>query len=199
MRVEELARLWKNQGQDLQDEYDEIDKRYPDTGDNASMVMREIERNIAYSRQRALITTTWYEVANMDDQLAKWIIGNCKDYMGEAIKILEILPATSEEMQKVAKDNEFCSSWDELVRRAQTDGVYPYGPGETKEYHDMLAWYRQNVSSNTRYMREFRDKLEAAIKASVAKILEAKAVEESTTEDSTEMDVKVDDQELVSA
>ena len=198
-QIQVLTDLYENESVNLEKIYDEIEKRFT-ANDTTTAVRRETERTIAYQLYKARVTEAWYKIAEVDDPLISWIVANCRDYKDEAIKVLKILPATSEQLQELAKQHNFCTSWDNLVKHAQAAGVYPLADHETVEYFAIIKWFRDNWNSNASYVRQFTEQMDKLIEASVAKAKEldaAKAVAEAATEDAATE--QVDDRELVNA
>jgi len=197
-QVERFVQLFENESDELEKLYDAIDAKYPGN-DSASMSARDVERNIAYRRYRVKRDLAWYELSDIGDPMITWIASNCKEYMTEAAEVLKILPATSAELQKLAKDKSFCTAWDGLVQQAQHAGVYPLGENETREFFDALYWFRNNFGANATYMRQLTEHIQKAVDAGVAKALAVKAAKALAAEDDNAEIDKVDDQELVNA
>ena len=65
----------------------------------------------------------WNALKQCSDPLVSWIVDNCKDYQPEARAVLKALPATVEELDRLAEDENWCQIWDNFRARAAEDGA----------------------------------------------------------------------------
>lgn len=90
---------------------------------------------------------------NSKTSLISWLtdanngVSTSEYYWGHAEQILKILPATQKQIDKVANDGNWCSTWDGLRARALTDGALD-------EY--ITLQYQQNASPWRRLQRNIR-------------------------------------------
>jgi len=83
----------------------------------------------------------WNALKQCSDPLVSWIVDNCKDYQLEARAVLKALPATVEELDRLAEDEGWCHIWDNFRAQAAEDGaiVLPQLPGARE---DLIRWAR---------------------------------------------------------
>jgi len=65
----------------------------------------------------------WNALKACSDPLVSWIVDNCKDHQSQATAVLEALPATVEELDRLAEDENWCQIWDNFRARAAEDGA----------------------------------------------------------------------------
>ena len=65
----------------------------------------------------------WNALKSAADPLVSWIVDNCKDYQSQALEVLKALPATVEELDKLAADEDWCQIWDNFRAQAARDGA----------------------------------------------------------------------------
>lgn len=84
---------------------------------------------------------------NSSDPLVAWIGRHAAvNYPEHSRIILEALPATLEQLEKVAAEHDWCSDWDRYLQRAVSAGVIKESE-KSKEYTEYLTWYRRNYGT----------------------------------------------------
>lgn len=86
-----------------------------------------------------------------------WIVDHCLDNEHEAFLLLQYLPATIDELWKIAKeDHDMCGVFDRYMERATAAGVIKDEdlPVAVREMSAMMNWFRRNFGSG--YMGEMR-------------------------------------------
>lgn len=133
---------------------------------------REVQRGIRESRNRQ-IEAAREALKASDDKLVAFIAGRPMDeYLDHAMIILEALPATREQLEELARANDWCGEWDKFVRMADRAGVLPDAVQRTDEYYaarDKVA----NCFGRGREANEWTKILDAAVAAEVKAALAA--------------------------
>ena len=83
------------------------------------------KRNAAVRQRPEAHNAAWTALAASEDKLVAFIATNCCSNSYEAMKVLEILPATRDELDKLADEYDWCGEWDRLVEMAENAGVMP--------------------------------------------------------------------------
>jgi hypothetical protein len=83
------------------------------------------ERRPIDAAHTAAHEAAWSALKGSSDPLVKWIAENCEEYRGEAGTILKALPATADELDDLAEENEWCTTWNAFRDRAIAAGVLP--------------------------------------------------------------------------
>jgi len=86
-----------------------------------------------YEKQRDILATynarksaAWLALKDTSaDPLVGFIVDNCGEWKDQALLILSALPASVEELCRIADDGEWCSVWDGFLARARNAGVLP--------------------------------------------------------------------------
>lgn len=104
--------------------------KYPDrygNGDEALAQRHAVRegRRLIEDHYIAAAEAAWSALKASSDPLVKWIAENCGDYRSEAATVLEALPATPEELDDLAGEEEWCETWDSFRNRATDAGVLP--------------------------------------------------------------------------
>lgn len=109
----------------------DAEAKYPMRNDwNAgdSRVQRQAFReaqDAAYGARSVAFDTAWGALKQSGDPLVKWIAENAEDYAGEALIVLQALPATLDELDDLAERQDWCGTWTSLKERAIAAGVMP--------------------------------------------------------------------------
>jgi hypothetical protein len=108
---------------------DAAEKKYPKRHDwrgEESAKQRSgfgAEIDAAYEAQRKANSEAWDALKESSDPLVKWIAENCGEYRGEARRVLSALPATIDELDELASENEWCGVWGQFRDNAAEAGV----------------------------------------------------------------------------
>ena len=90
-------------------------------------VYKATERT-AWEVYEATRRTAWEQLLRdvADDPLAAWIVEHAMPtYPDQAIVVLKALPATLDQLDQLAEDNDWCDTWAEQVTAARTAGALP--------------------------------------------------------------------------
>lgn len=82
----------------------------------------------AYAASRVSTNEAWNALKTASDPLVRFIAENCKDYQDEAQRVLKALPATLEELDALAGNENWCSIWNQFRDLAVETGLF----GEVK-------------------------------------------------------------------
>jgi len=83
----------------------------------------------------------WNALKQCSDPLVSWIVDNCKDYQSEARAVLKALPATVEELDRLAEDEDWCHIWDNFRAQAAGDGAIAL-PQLPTAREELIRWAR---------------------------------------------------------
>lgn len=105
----------------------------------------------------------WDILRNSDDELIKWIGQHCESYSDHAKIVLAALPATYDQLQALAQEQEWCGDWDSFLSRAVRAGVIekPKLSPAAQAYAD---WHRRHYGEG-RDAEQMLFKLLAGLKA----------------------------------
>lgn len=99
---------------------------------HAAFADNDVTREASYRAYREACVTrrntrdaAWDELNQSDNALVRFIAENCVSHRDEARLILEALPCTLEEMQRIAERENWCSTWSYLLDDAMAAGVIP--------------------------------------------------------------------------
>lgn len=110
---------------------EEARAKYPNRYDRTTDEGRKQRRayveteSVAYDARTAALDTAWGALKRSSDPLVKWIAENCESYRPEALMILQALPATPEELGRIAEGQEWCGTWESFRDEAIEAGVMP--------------------------------------------------------------------------
>lgn len=76
----------------------------------------------AYSDAR---DAAWETLKGSTEPLVRWIAENCSNCQSEALAVLQALPASMDELNEIAIEQEWCEVWTDFVRLADAAGVLP--------------------------------------------------------------------------
>lgn len=120
------------------------------------------ERNERLQKARTVLQNT------TKDSIARWMMQAIDDsYEGYVKDVLEILPATYEEIEELSVSKDWCSDFDEFVEQAVEDGVIQKPPADydVSEIVDFVT-YEAGGSSSI-----YRRKIQAMVNKIVEKAL----------------------------
>ena len=83
------------------------------------------ERDAVWAQHRVSTNEAWNKLTQSSDPLVRWIAENCKEYQTYALDVLKVLPATVDELDELAQDEDWCNIWDQFRDRAVKAGVIP--------------------------------------------------------------------------
>lgn len=83
------------------------------------------ERNAAYQTRQVATNEAWNRLTQSSDPLVRFIAENCKEYQGYAIQVLKLLPATVDQLDELAENQDWCQIWGQFRDRAVEAGVMP--------------------------------------------------------------------------
>jgi hypothetical protein len=95
-------------------------------------LLREHNEELYAARERAQ-NAAWARLKGSADPLVRWIAEKCEDYRYEATRVLRALPASMDELDALARENDWCGAWDAFRRQAEHAGVLPAQAAETAE------------------------------------------------------------------
>jgi hypothetical protein len=91
---------------------------------------------------RITINTAWNALRQHPDPLVGWIVDNCKDWQAQAQEVLQVLPATFDELSVLAEEQDWCHVWDRFRDQAIDAGVLdapePRDVSDARE--ELLTW-----------------------------------------------------------
>lgn len=91
-------------------------------------------QDAAYDARSVAFDTAWGALKRSGDPLVKWIAENAEDYIGEALIVLQTLPATLDELDELAERQDWCGTWTSLRERAIEAGVMPGAEPPSEAY-----------------------------------------------------------------
>lgn len=151
----------------------DVNKANAANSDGSNYVLRDARvRSAAATRGLALLEA-WELLKGSDDPLVAFIGKECGGHVQYAEKILPVLPAPLAELQKIATEADWCSDWDNFVRKARLAGVLePLTiPEELAAIQEQLYHEYGMSGSDAREVRARVEKLiERAQQAAVNKI-----------------------------
>lgn len=83
------------------------------------------ELGAASDAHDAASQAAWDVLKTSSDPLVKWIAEKAGGYQNQAAQVLNVLPATLEELDALAGEHEWCGTWTALRDRAIAAGVMP--------------------------------------------------------------------------
>jgi hypothetical protein len=132
----------------------------------------EYDRCIHETRSRLENTAT--------DPVILWMLENVPSYVGYMESVLEILPATREELETLANENDWCPEFDRFLAQATEAGVVP-PPNGGPDVSEILTWISQEFDVTPRV---FRPRIQKMVGRIVEKALTEQARAEKTQPES---------------
>lgn len=84
------------------------------------------KRDASYDALRIAINEAWNKLGQTTtDPLVRFIVAECKEYQNRAVQVLEILPATVEQLDELAEGQDWCLIWNQFRDKAIDAGVMP--------------------------------------------------------------------------
>jgi hypothetical protein len=149
--------------------------------------LHDARLTIARHERRVAIQAAWDGLKMSEDKLVVWIAEHCQSHFSYAVQVLEILPATSAEIQALALEKDWCDTFDTLLDQAVEAGVLEDASGSDRPRNALTRWFRNNISSNRNnvdQLLQFVDQIVAAEKAAQAE--QATDETEKVTSDTVE-------------
>jgi hypothetical protein len=146
------------------------------------------ERRALQNIRRAKIDLAWARLGLSGDPLLRWIATQVDaSYRPDhADKIVRMLPATLDQMRKVAQENEWCSDFTMFVDRAIAAGVLD--DGRTPERRALETWVRDNW--NARYIDVVNNLVDAILQAEAQSVVDARKPEAEPVTDPSPKDAE---------
>ena len=122
------------------------------------------EINEAHTKAQVAQNEAWNALTQSSEPLVRFIAENCKDYQSYAVEVLRVLPATVDELDELADDQDWCHIWNQFRDRAVEQGLFGEIPKPSEARIAMNTWLREDYGMG----RESYNKLNRLVNAVVA-------------------------------
>lgn len=128
------------------------------------------------------IVAAWNALGESTDPVVKFIAENCQNYASEAIEVLKALPATLDQLEKVADELDWCGVWGRFVDRAIEAGVFGDEGRISAEYRVLKNYLTDDFGLSRRQYVKVESMVGDIVKAAVTAALKATLTEIEVTE-----------------
>lgn len=102
------------------------------------------------------------------DPVIRWMMTAIDDYDSYIEAVLPILPATREELERLATENAWCSTFDDFMEDAVKAGILPAIDPNEPDVSELVRWIANETDE---YPRNIRRKIQGMVNKIVAKAL----------------------------
>lgn len=155
--------VWDYEYQKYREAYAEWDKKYR----AAHTENHERYRAVMGEARKVLRTKT-------RDPIIRWMLTSIEDYDPYIETVLPILPATREQLEELATQNDWCSQFDHFMEEATKAGILPPADPSEPDVSELVQWIADETDE---YPRNIRRRVQGMVNKIVEKALADKEAE----------------------